>query len=389
MQKMKPKLNEKLASRVKEPGRYSAKDQAGLFLLVRAGKDGLRKYYMQRVTVGGRKTDLSIGKQSELHFQEAQKKAAENYSLVLQGIDPRQNQVEIKKVDRVPTFLEMANDVHASLERQGNFTSVISCRDWIARIKNHAKSLHDKPIDRIRPIDVRQAVEPIWKAPKAKLVLSEIAVIMKRAKEDGFYTGDNPAEIITMTKQKHEPKKHKFLPYIEVPKAVKAIHALKANPVHKLALEFTILCASRSGEVRHATWGEVDLENRTWTIPASRMKNRKQDHCVPLSKRAMQILEEMQPGDSDSLVFAGRQGKPLGVDTMKVICAKARLACTVHGFRSSFATWAIECTGFDFEVREMSLSHAVGDTTYRSYQRSDLLDKRREIMQEWADHVCK
>ena len=151
-----------------------------------------------------------------------------------------------------------------------------------------------------------------------------------------------------------------------------------------LALEFVILTATRTSEVLGATWGEVDLDKAVWTIPAARMKAGK-EHRVPLSPRAVEILESVRPLGKGCLFPADKGGK-LSTMAMAMLLRRMKLDCTVHGFRSGFRDWAAECTGYAHEVCEMALAHVIGNKAEAAYRRGDLFDKRRKLMEAWATY---
>jgi integrase len=170
--------------------------------------------------------------------------------------------------------------------------------------------------------------------------------------------------------------------YEDIPAFVGALHTREA--VAALALEYTILTAARSGEVIGAHWNEVDLGKAVWTIPAERMKAGK-EHRVPLSPRAVEILENLRPLGSDWL-FAGAKGGRLSGMAMAMLMRRMKVDATVHGFRSGFRDWAAECTGYAHEVAEMALAHTIENKVERAYRRGDLFDKRRRLMDDWATY---
>ncbi|WP_440590238.1 tyrosine-type recombinase/integrase [Novosphingobium aureum] len=175
---------------------------------------------------------------------------------------------------------------------------------------------------------------------------------------------------------------HKAIAYEQVPAFVRALQ--KREAVAALALEFTILTAARSGEVIGATWAEVDLQKAIWTIPADRMKAAK-EHRVPLSPRAVAILEALQPLGSEYL-FLGARGGKLSSMAMAMLMRRMKVDATVHGFRSSFRDWAAESTSYEHEVAEMALAHTIENKVERAYRRGDLFDKRRRLMEDWASY---
>jgi integrase len=216
--------------------------------------------------------------------------------------------------------------------------------------------------------------------------------VLKWAIAQGLRT-DNPADAISkaLPRQDRSKIKHqKALPYGEVGKAISLVRASRASIAAKLAFEFIVLTATRSGETRFASWSEFDLEKAEWTIPASRMKA-KRPHRVPLTPRCLEILKAAQlirEAESD-LVFPGtKAGKPLSDATVGKLLKEIGVDAVVHGFRSSFRDWAGEQTNFPREVCEFALAHVIKDKAEAAYARSDLYEKRRKLMDAWADYLA-
>lgn len=201
---------------------------------------------------------------------------------------------------------------------------------------------------------------------------------------------DNPADAVTQALPKVDktPKHHRSLHYNEVASAIKQIKESGASLAVKLGLEFLILTASRSGEVRGAKWEEFDLDAKVWTVPASRMKAKK-EHRVPLSDRSVEILEQAKSLiGPDGFVFPGSvAGKPLSDVTFSKLLRELGIDCVPHGFRSSFRVWASEQTNFPNQVCEFPLAHVIKDKAEAAYQRSDLFEKRRKLMDAWAQYL--
>jgi len=202
---------------------------------------------------------------------------------------------------------------------------------------------------------------------------------------------DNPTDAASagLPKQTIKPKNMKALPYSEISECISTIQASNAYPSTKLSLEFLILTASRSGEVRGAAWNEVDWETGIWTIPEDRMKAAN-EHRVPLSDRSLKILTEAQSlSDGSDLIFPGAKfGKPLSDATIRKLIRENGYAVDVHGFRASFKTWATEATNTPREIVEACLAHQIGNAAERAYERSDRLEKRRVLLQRWSDYVA-
>jgi integrase len=200
---------------------------------------------------------------------------------------------------------------------------------------------------------------------------------------------DNPADAVAtaLPKQDRRQEHRRAMPWAEVPDFLAALRASGAGPATKLAIEFLILTAARSGEVRGATWSEIDLAARVWTIPPARMKA-KHEHRVPLGERALAILAEAQALGSDFLFPGTKAGRPLSDMTLPKLVKEIGYPVDVHGFRTSFRTWAQERTNFPRDVVEKALAHSIRDKSEAAYARSDLFERRRKLMEAWAAHVA-
>jgi integrase len=242
----------------------------------------------------------------------------------------------------------------------------------------------------IQTSHVLAAIEPIWKdkAETASRVRGRIETVLDAAKVREYRTGENPARwrghlsLILPARTKLSRGHHKAEPYLSVPQILTQLRSRQA--VAALALEFTILTAARTGEVIGATWDEIDIAKGIWTISAKRMKAGRQ-HRVPLSKRAVEIVQQVKLLDS-AYVFSGAKGGPLSGMAMSMLLRRMQTDVTVHGFRSSFRDWAAECTGYPHEVCEMALAHTIGNKSEAAYRRGDLFEKRRRLMADWAEH---
>ena len=214
---------------------------------------------------------------------------------------------------------------------------------------------------------------------------------MKWAVAQG-YRQDNPAgDAIgaALPKNGVAKKHHRALPHAEVRAAITTVRASRANWATVAAIEFLILTAARSGEVRNARWDEVDFDTATWTVPADRMKMQR-EHRVPLSRRALQILlEARKMADSSGLIFPSVTGRPLSDNTLSKLLREQGVEAVVHGFRSSFRDWCAERSNAPREVCELALAHVNADRVEAAYMRSDLFERRRTLMQSWADYISK
>ena len=232
---------------------------------------------------------------------------------------------------------------------------------------------------------------PIWheKAETARRVRQRIGAVMKWAVAHGFRT-DNPAGDMlsqALGRQADVTQHMRALPHREVATAIHTVQDSQAGMSTKLAFEFLILTAARSGEVRLATWEEMNLEAQVWTVSAERMKA-KREHRVPLSARAVDILREVQVlADESGLVFPSPTGKPLNDMTLSKLLKNLKIPAVPHGFRSSFRDWAQECTNAPRAVMEAALAHTIPDKTEAAYARSDLFERRLRLMGQWAAYL--
>jgi integrase len=237
---------------------------------------------------------------------------------------------------------------------------------------------------------VLKVLEPIWttKTETATRVRSRIESVLNWATVRQYRTGANPARWRGhLDNQLSRPSKvakvahHKALPIDAVPGFLAALRAHDGTGAR--ALEFAVLTAARSGEVRGATWPEIDLDNAIWTVPAERMKASK-EHRVPLSSAAVDLLKALPRIEDCELLFPSTKKKPLSDMTLTAVMRRMKVDAVPHGFRSSFKDWATERTGYPREAVEMALAHAIGDKVEAAYRRGDLFDKRRRLMGDWA-----
>jgi integrase len=369
---------------VKEPGFYG--DGHGLYLKVDAS--GARRW-VQRLMIHGKRRDIGLGSASLVSLSEAREKALEQRKVARAGEDP----IALKRRSTgILTFEEAARKVH-DLSRP-TWRNGKHGDQWINTMTTYAfPTFGSKRIDQISGSDVLVAISSIWneKPETARRVKQRLASVFKWAIANGWRT-DNPAETITKALPKHDRSKvehRKALPYDQVGGAIAQIRNSDAGITTKLAFEFLVLTATRSSETREAVWSEFDLEKAVWTIPAVRMKAKK-PHRVPLSPRCLAILTEAKTlkRDTDDLVFPGtKDTKPLSDMTLSKLMKDLKIAAVPHGFRSSFRDWAGETTVHPREVIEFALAHVIKDKAEAAYARSDLFDKRRALMHDWAEYV--
>ena len=362
-----------------KPGRHH--DGGGLYLNV---KPTGAKSWVFRGTINGRRTNRGIGPVALVSLAEARIKALEIRRAIFDGNDPFAS-----RRPAAPTFAKAADRVIAFM--RPTWTDARSEQQWRASLDAYAGSLANRPVNAITTAHVLAVLEPIWtdKRETARRVRQRISAVLKWAVAQGF-RADNPAgEVLDSVLPKPcsaAPRHHEALPYAEVPAALVQARGCGAPPVAKLAFEFLALTAARSAEVREATWDEIDLDSRTWTIRAERMKARR-EHRVPLSARAMAILAEAREYRDGDLVFPGaKAGRPMTAAAFgKIMHGQAG---TPHGLRSSFRDWCAEQTDAPRAVCEAALAHTIRNRTEAAYNRTTLFDRRRVLMDEWAAYLA-
>lgn len=375
------KLSAEFCKRVESPGRYQ--DGLGLTLLVK--KSG-RKSWTQRITINGSRRDMGLGSLRFVTLKQARELARENAKMAAQGRDPR-----MARRQAMPTFSEA---MEAVIRLRGAGWSPTHATKWRRQLELHAiPVLGDMRIDAIATGDVVRAVEKHWhETPKmAKELRQRIAVVIKWGVGHG-YRADNPADAALAVLPNHDMKAghHPSVDYRRISSVVETIRNDGRTYIgNRLALNFLVLTAARSNEVRGARWSELDLAARTWTVPAERMKSRRK-HVVPLSDAAIAVLGECEAiRRGGELVFPGQNGNLAGVAVYGNHMHRIGLNATPHGFRSSFRVWAVECTNMPKELAEFALAHVVGNDAERAYARTDMLDKRRVLMDRWAAYVTR
>ena len=368
-----------------KPGMHH--DGRGLYLRVAPGGS---KGWMLRATIDGRRRDIGLGGYSSVSLARARQLADGHRLAVAEGRDP----LAEKRREKMPTFREAAETVHAAnlpRWRNGKHTD-----QWINTLRTYAFSvIGNLRLDRITRRDVLAVLTPIWttKPETARRVRQRIRTVLKWAMAHEFVEHNAAGEGIdgALPAMRRFKAHHRALPYAEIPAALETIDASTAGMAAKLCLRFLILTAARSGEARGATWSEMDLDNRLWTIPGERMKSGA-EHRVPLSDAALAVLHEALPlGDDSGRVFPSprKRGSPLSDMALTECLRRVGLAdlATTHGFRSAFRDWAAESTNAPHAVMERALAHTVADAVEAAYARSDLLERRRALMAEWGHFV--
>lgn len=373
-------------------------DGNGLYLFV---KSNGAKQWVQRIHIRGKRTEMGLGSTALVTLAQARELAQENRKLARAGGDPLRAKREAKAI---MTFEEAAREVHRL--NQPSWKNAKHAAQFISTLETYAfPTFGNHAISDVSTSDVLAALSPIWltKQETARRVRQRIGTVMKWAIAQGWRQ-DNPAENISqaLPKQTQAAKHRKSLPYSKVHECINAVKASGAGISTKQVLEFLVLTAARSGEARLATWEEFDLGEQsgancandanqgTWTIPAERMKM-KREHRVPLPSRAIEILTEAKAltGGEGHVFPSVTTGKPLSDMTLSKLVKSLGFDVDVHGFRTSFRTWVQEQTNAPREVAEAALAHAIKDKSEAAYARSDLFEKRRELMNDWATFICE
>ena len=343
--------------------------------------------WIQRIVVRGRRRDLGLGGFPLVSLREARVEAFANRKVAREGGDPLANR---HRPGNVPAFAEAAERVWK--DKNPGWRHPRHAHDWMASMKRYViPHLGNKPVSSVSSADILDTLRRIWhvRPETARRVRQRISAVMEWAVAME-YRGDNPCDRLgpVLGPQQNLVEHMRALPHGEVAGAVRKMSGSGATPPVKLAFEFLVLTAARSGEVRGARWAEIDLPARVWTVPARRMKS-KREHRIPLCGRAVEILEAARAlGDGRSpLVFPSQGGKPISITRLPRMLHNLKVAAVPHGFRSSFRDWAAEETNHPREVVEAALAHVVANQTEAAYARSDLFERRRRLMDEWATYL--
>jgi integrase len=385
------KLSPRGVSTITMPGRHG--DGGGLYLVV--DPNGARRWVFiyrwkaNRAAKGaGKLREMGLGPFSGVSLAKAREKAKAQRELLADGLDP----ITVKhEAQEIPTFGALAALViEAKTKELRNAKSVTR---WERALNTYAAELTEIQVSEITVAHVLKVLKPLWeRVPEsAQKTRGYIEAVLDAAKAKGFRKGDNPArwrghlDHLLPKRAKLSRGHHAAMAYGDLPTFIGELR--QRDALAALALEFTILTAARTGEVLGATWAEIDLTTKVWTIPKERMKAAR-EHRVPLGDRAIKILEKAKllRRKDDLLWPAAAEGKALSNMAMAMLLNRrmGRDSVTVHGFRSSFRDWAGNATNFPRELAEAALAHAIGDDTERAYRRDDAVARRRKLMDAWA-----
>lgn len=381
MPKIGTPLSATAVKNFRNPGKYY--DQHGLFL--RIEPTGSRRW-VQRVSVVGRQREIGLGSADLVSLAEARELAMANIKLAKAGGDPLAAKKERMAIPSLNKAIDKVIELNAP-----TWTNAKHAAQFKSTLTNYVTpKLGRRPVNDIQTADILSVLQPIWveKNETARRVKQRIGTVMKWAIAQGFRIDDPTLALNQVLPKPSRKTKHRAsLPYTEVSKCLDSVRKSDAMVSTKLAIELLVLTATRSGEVRLADWNEINHEDRTWTIPASRMKT-KEKHIIPLSDRALELLNEARTLSQIGLIFPGmRAGRPISDMTMSKLIKVLGYQVDIHGFRTSFRTWAQEQTNTSREVAERALAHKISNKVEAAYARSDLFEKRRKLMNTWASYL--
>lgn len=391
MPKTTHRLTAVSAQNIKKPGMYA--DGAGLYLKI---GDGGSKSWVYRYMLLGKPRYLGLGSTGAVSLAAARGLAGLSRQQIQQGLDPIDARKHLMAQSRLAgakalTFKQCAEALMTA--HDASWRNLKHRQQWRNTLAVHVyPTIGHLAASAVTTEHVLSILEPIWaKTPDtASRIRGRIESVLEAAKARGARDGENPARwrghlasLLPKPSRIKRVQHHAALPFFEVPEFMSDLRLTEG--VAPRALEFAVLTAARSNEVRGARWPEINFAERTWTIPPERMKSGK-EHRVPLSSRAIEILTELQGVRVNDFVFPGvKPGRPVNNATLHVLLGRmGRDDVTVHGFRSTFRDWAAETTSFPNFVVEMALAHAIGDGVEAAYRRGDLFEKRRKLMNAWS-----
>ncbi|MER9462675.1 integrase arm-type DNA-binding domain-containing protein [Mesorhizobium sp. M0387] len=378
--------------RLSKPGLHAVGGVAGLGLQV---KDTGARSWLLRISIGQRRREIGLGGYPDVTLAQAREKAREMRAAVDRGGDPAEQRRAAKRALMSAaaseiTFDEAARRWHKSKRRE--YRNEKHAAQVLTTILTYASpALGTVPVGLISLAHIVQVLEPIWaeKTETATRLRGRIENVLSWATVSGFRSGENPARwkgnldsVLPKPKMLRSVSHPSALPFDRVAAFLVALKRIEG--MGSKALEFAILTAGRSGEVREAKWSEFDLQKSVWTVPADRMKAGR-EHSVPLSRQAMLVLNGIPRFLHSELVFTAPRGGALSDMTLSAVMRRMAVAAVPHGFRSTFRDWVAERTAYQSHVAEMALAHSIRNKVEAAYRRGDLFEKRRQLMQDWAD----
>lgn len=397
MPRIAKELGALAVSRLSTPGRHTVGKVAGLALQIT--QTGARSWVL-RAIVGGRRREIGLGSYPSVSLKEAHTRAQTKRDEIDAGVDPVLARKEAASRLRAEQAMEMTFEEAARRfikAKAPEWSNAKHADQWTNTLTEYAHPVIGKMlVGHVSRAHIVEILEPIWtvKTETASRVRGRIESVLDWARVKGFREeGINPAtwrgnldKLLSAPKKTKKVRNHPALPLDQMASFMATIRA--TDGVGARCLEFLILTAARSGEVRGARRQEIDLDRKIWIVPAERMKAKK-EHRVPLSPAAIALLKSLPKGEPDDLLFPSTRGSLLSDMTLLMHMRRHKLEATPHGFRSTFRDWAGECTNYPRELAEVALAHLKGDATEAAYWRGDVLEKRRRMMNDWAAYVAR
>ncbi len=387
-------LSPLVVGRLKEPGHHAVGGVAGLYLYV--SESGARSWVL-RVLIAGKRRHMGLGGFPDVPLVLAKEKARQAREAIGQGLDPilqrraaasqlRSSQsLEKTFKDAAESYIDAHSDGWKNAKHRAQWTNTLETYAYPVVGALFVRDVAQEHVLRI--------LEPIWKTKTetASRLRGRIESILDWATVRKYRTGENPArwkghldKLLPAPGKIQRVEHHRALPVSEMPQFMTELHKREGTAAR--ALEFVILCAARSGEVRGACWAEIDLEAQVWTVPATRMKAGR-EHRVPLSKQMISLLKGLPRLEDNDLLFPALRGAQLSDMSLTAVMRRMEVNAVPHGFRSTFRDWAGELTNFPRDLAEQALAHTLESKVEAAYRRGDALEKRRQMMQEWADFI--
>ena len=393
MPKVAKQLSDRAVAALKTIGRHAVGGVPGLHLLVSAGY----RSWILRIQVGEQRKDMGLGPYPAVSLLEARERARKIHDDLRDGLIPvsprrQQRSTLVAKAATEKTFHWCTEEYLKA--KSSEWKNAKHRQQWENTLNAYAMPhLGQLPVSLIDLPHILACLEPIWasKNETASRLRGRIETVLDWAAVRKYRSGDNPArwkghldKVLPAPSKIQKVEHHRAIPVDDMPAFMQDLRALIG--IAARALEFLILTAARSGEVRGATWAEIDLTQAIWTIPAGRMKAGA-EHRVPLSLQAIKTLKELPRLAGSQLLFPGTKGQALSDMTMTAVMRRMKADAVPHGFRSTFRDWAGEKTNFPRELAEQALAHTLQNKVEAAYRRGDALEKRRQMMQEWAHFI--
>ncbi|WP_304305383.1 site-specific integrase [Pseudacidovorax intermedius] len=391
MPKIAKELSARAVAALKSDGRHAVGGASGLHLRIK----GEHRGWVLRITVGDVRRDIGLGAYPQVSLADAREQAREMQKQLRSGIAPvapsRTQRSALTAVHAAEKTFDWCAEQYIN-SKADEWKNPKHRQQWENTLKEYASPVMGRSL--VREITLRhvmQCLEPIWKTKNetASRLRGRIEAVLDWATVREYRTGENPArwkghldKLLPAPTKIQKVQHHKAVPIDDMPAFMASLR--RRDGIAARALEFVVLTAARSGEVRGARWSEIDMASKLWVIPAERMKA-KREHRVPLSEPAFRLLAEM-PRIAD-LIFPGTKSKPLSDMSLTAVMRRMQVDAVPHGFRSTFRDWAGDRTEFARDLIEFALAHAIADKTEEAYRRSDGMERRRALMQAWALHI--